>query len=284
MLFSNDSINFLIAISPLIAIKLLKIWNLFDAYRCAVRTNSSRFEKLRKRDKDPWLAVFISSIIPGLGHLYIKKIWLGILLLILFLLLSAIIPSATLFFAAFVVYHSYSVSPVRREKTKKIILTISLLVLIKFSINTYVESRYIPSETMSPTLQVNDRLIIDKLSYSFKAPERGDIVIFHPTDALKEKNFTEALIQRIVGLPGDKIEIKNGKVYINNQPLEEKYIQEPPDYTFNLITVPPDSYFVLGDNRNNSYDSSYWGFVPRENIIGRAVIRYGPLERIGLIE
>ncbi|WP_324293509.1 MULTISPECIES: signal peptidase I [Moorena] len=147
-----------------------------------------------------------------------------------------------------------------------------------------VEARYIPSGSMLPTLQINDRLIINKWSYSFQEIQRKDIVVFLPTEKLKEQNFKDAFISRIIGLPGDKIEVNGGKVYVNNQPLEENYIEEPPQYSWGPVTVPPDSYTVLGDNRNNSYDSHHWGFVPRENIIGKATKRFWPLDRAGAIK
>lgn len=164
--------------------------------------------------------------------------------------------------------------------------TIALSAVLAFGIRSFVaEARYIPSGSMLPTLQINDRLIIDKISYNFQNPDRGDIIVFSPTDALKQQNFKDAFIKRLIGLPGDKVEVKEGKVYVNNQPLnQENYIEEKPNYTFGPVTVPPNQYLVLGDNRNNSYDSHYWGFVPRDRIIGRAVVRFWPLNRVGEID
>lgn len=108
--------------------------------------------------------------------------------------------------------------------------------------------------------------------------------MFSQTKALKQQNIKDAVIHRVIGVPGDKVEVKGGKVYINNQPLEENYIEEAPDYQLGPVTVPANSYFVLGDNRNNSFDSHYWGFVPRENIIGKATKRFWPPERMGAIK
>ncbi len=164
--------------------------------------------------------------------------------------------------------------------------TIALSAVLAFGIRSFVaEARYIPSGSMLPTLQINDRLIIDKISYNFRNPDRGDIIVFSPTDTLKKQNFKDAFIKRLIGLPGDKVEVKEGKVYVNNQPLnQENYIEEKPNYTFGPVTVPPNQYLVLGDNRNNSYDSHYWGFVPRDRIIGRAVVRFWPLNRVGEID
>jgi signal peptidase I len=141
------------------------------------------------------------------------------------------------------------------------------------------EARYIPSGSLLPTLQINDRILIDKHTYQSEAPQRGDIVIFNPTEELKKQNFHTPFLHRVIGLPGETIEIKTGKVYINSRPLQEDYIVEPPMYQFGPSKIPANSYFVLGDNRNNAYDSHYWGFVPRSLIFGKAIGIYCPLER-----
>jgi signal peptidase I len=143
------------------------------------------------------------------------------------------------------------------------------------------EARYIPSESMLPTLEINDRLIVEKISYHFRKPERGDVIVFSPTDALKQQDYKEAFIKRVIGIPGDVVEVRNSVVYVNGQKLKENYIFEPPNYQYPPTKVPPGQYLVLGDNRNNSYDSHYWGFVPFENIIGRATVRFWPPDRIG---
>ena len=163
--------------------------------------------------------------------------------------------------------------------------TVALSAVLAFGIRTFVaEARYIPSGSMLPTLQINDRLIIDKVSYHFTQPERGDIVVFQPTEELRQQNFKDAFIKRIIGLPGDTVEVKDDTVFVNGEALSENYLQDYPDYEWGPQTVPEDQYLVLGDNRNNSYDSHYWGFVPRENIIGRAVVRFWPLNRLGGVE
>lgn len=162
--------------------------------------------------------------------------------------------------------------------------TVALSVILALGIRTFVaEARWIPSESMVPTLQVNDKLIVDKLSYHFTSPQHGDIIVFSPTDNIKKNDPTlkDAFIKRVIGLPGDKVEVKGERVYINDQPQRENYIKEAPYYQFPPVIVPPDSYLVLGDNRNNSFDSHFWGFVPRDHIIGRAIVRFWPPNRIG---
>ncbi|MGA1283943.1 MAG: signal peptidase I [Prochlorothrix sp.] len=162
------------------------------------------------------------------------------------------------------------------------IKTIGLSAVLAFGIRTFIaEARYIPSSSMLPTLQINDRLIVDKVAYRFTEPERGDIVVFNPTDALIAQNFRDAFIKRIIGLPGDVVEVYGGKVYINGQALEENYIQDAPEYVYGPETVPEGQYLVLGDNRNNSYDGHSWGFVPRDRIIGRATVLFWPPSRVG---
>lgn len=165
--------------------------------------------------------------------------------------------------------------------------TIGLSLVLALGIRHFVaEARYIPSESMVPTLQVHDRLIIEKITYHLHPPQRDDIIVFWPTDRLKQQNpeLKDAFIKRVIGLPGDKVEVKNGTVFINDKPLREKYIAAKPDYQWGPQVVPADSYLVLGDNRNNSYDSHFWGFVPQKNIIGRAVFRFWPPNRIGEID
>lgn len=182
--------------------------------------------------------------------------------------------------------------PTRENVWVEILKTLGLSAVLAFGIRTFVaEARYIPSRSMVPTLQVDDRLIIDKVSYHFQDPQRGDIVVFMPpeeaaivcTGPRAPTTNKDAYIKRIIALPGETVEVKQGQVLINGKAIKEDYLEEVPDYQYGPRVVPENSYLVLGDNRNNSCDSHYWGFVPRQNIIGRAIVRFWPLGRMGEI-
>lgn len=163
--------------------------------------------------------------------------------------------------------------------------TIGLSVVLALGIRHFVaEARYIPSGSMEPTLQINDRLVIEKISYHLNPPQHGDIVVFWPPDSLTAPGKRrDAFIKRIIGLPGDVVEVRDGEVLRNGEVLAEPYIKAAPDYKWGPEEVPEASYLVLGDNRNSSYDSHAWGFVPQENIIGKAVVRFWPPDRLGLL-
>ncbi|MCF3572618.1 signal peptidase I [Planktothrix agardhii 1806] len=164
------------------------------------------------------------------------------------------------------------------------IVILAIALGLSLLIRTFVaEPRFIPSDSMFPTLEINDRLVIEKVSYYLKSPQFGDIIVFTPPSQLQEIGYgaDQAFIKRIIGKPGQIIEVKNGRVYIDNEPQFERYIAEEPHYQLSPVKVPDNSYFMMGDNRNDSNDSHVWGFLPKENIIGRAVFRFWPIERFG---
>lgn len=148
---------------------------------------------------------------------------------------------------------------------------------------TLVQARVIPSGSMERTVLIGDHLIVSRIGYDagipftgwhiplWREPKRQQIIVFRAPLA-----GNPDFIKRVIGLPGDTLEIKQGVVTINGKPLDEPYREDPPNPLENraAVRVPPNEFFMMGDNRENSYDSRYWGFVPRENIIGTPLMIY----------
>ena len=169
-----------------------------------------------------------------------------------------------------------------REYAEALLVSVILAALI---IVFVAQSFLVEGSSMEPSFHDGQRLMVEKVSYRFGEPKRGDVVVFRYPSAPRRK-----FIKRIIGLPGDEITIKNGFLHINGQRLEEDYINGPTygTYsapTFGPVLVPDGHYFVLGDNRRNSDDSRYpdVGFVPRKNLVGRALFVYWPLNQISWI-
>ena len=162
--------------------------------------------------------------------------------------------------------------PVRQPNShivREIIETLLLTFFIFWLVNSMVGRYRIDGSSMNPTLRDGQYLIINNISYYLNDPIHGDIIVFHhPRSELN-------LIKRVIGLPGDTVEIANNEVRVNGILLDEPYIQEAPRYAYSGI-VPEDQFFVLGDNRNNSSDSHSWSFLPRDNIVGKAMFIYWP--------
>jgi len=149
------------------------------------------------------------------------------------------------------------------------------------------EARYIASGSMEPTLAVGDKLIIDKHTFRAASPQRADVILYLPPPQISESSASQdALIHRIVGLPGETVEVRDGQVFIDEVPLDEPYLAEPAsiDYEYGPEMIPEDAYFVLGDNRNNAFDSHIWGILPGEMILGKVIGIYCPVERQNLLD
>lgn len=197
------------------------------------------------------------------------------------------------------------------EIIETVVFVLVMVIIIRFFIG---EIRWIPSGSMKPTLIEGDRIIVERYSRFFTTPKRGDIIVFYPPSTKLSRNPLPLLarltgikckdiayIKRVIGLPGDKLEIKfnqdnSAYVYINDEKYEEEYVKSIYEFspcsdanTIALmpegavkcgpITIPEDNYFMMGDNRGSSYDSRYWGTITSKNIVGRAVAVFWPIKR-----
>jgi signal peptidase I len=184
-----------------------------------------------------------------------------------------------------------------REWVESIVIALAIAIVIQTFL---VQAFKIPSGSMIPTFNIGDRIFVNKFLYSarvpfvnwklpildIKEPKRGDRIVFvSPEDPKKD------FVKRLIAFGGEKVEIKDGKILINGRAPEEGYLKDV--YYYNAgdygregksIIVPPNSYFALGDNSANSRDSRYWGFVPRKNLVGKAVVIYWPLNRMKLVK
>ena len=161
-----------------------------------------------------------------------------------------------------------------RETLETILLTVIIFVVL----NTATGRFQVRGSSMEPTLRDGQYLVISKLVYWVHPPERGDIIVFQPPN-----NPSDDYIKRIVGLPGERIEIRDGGVWVDGAPIEESYIANPGSYS-GAWSLGDEEYFVLGDNRNNSSDSHSWGLLPQENIVGKAWLCYWPPEEWSMVD
>ena len=159
-----------------------------------------------------------------------------------------------------------------------IILLVSFVLVFGFVRPFVVEAFWIPSASMVPTLKYGDRVLVNKFIYRFTEPQRGDIIVFKSVEG-----DDQDLIKRVVGVPGDEIAVRGGKLFVNGEPQKEPYVNKKyPDRSFYApTTVPKDHVFAMGDNRANSQDSRVFGPVPEKNIEGEAFLRFWPPDRIG---
>ncbi len=164
------------------------------------------------------------------------------------------------------------------EVIREIVETLLLTLLIFWLVNAVIGRNRIEGPSMQPNFWTGEYLISSKTSYYLDDPQRGDVIVFrHPN------NSGTNLIKRVIGLPGDTVMVRDQKVYVNGEALDEPYINSPPAYSGEWV-VPEGNYFVLGDNRNNSSDSHNWNFVPRENIIGKALAVLWPPDKWGYVD
>ena len=171
----------------------------------------------------------------------------------------------------------------RKQGYEWLVLVAASLAVALFVRGFLIQAFYIPSESMVPTLVKNDRVLVNKLSYKLHDVHRGDVVVFKAPPGAATAEVKD-LIKRVVGLPGETIEGRNGSIFINSKPLDEPYL--PPDVRsrdFPPEKIPPDKFYVLGDNRQDSRDSTFFHAIDEAAIIGRAFVKIWPLSDLGLL-
>ncbi len=170
-----------------------------------------------------------------------------------------------------------------RRQLLPLLAWVAVALLLRWAV---IEPRWIPSGSMLPALQLQDRVLVEKVRARLhRHPPLGSVVVFHPPAVLQEAGYdpASALIKRVVGRAGDSIEVRGGQLWRNGEPLPGDWNPEPIDYTLGPLTVPAGHLLVLGDNRNASLDSHLWGPLSEEQLIGTAIWRYWPLARFGPI-
>ncbi len=300
-------------IALLLSTGVLGLVALFDAHRVVRRGGDPAFEADRRRTKDPWLGYLLNRILPGLGHAYLGK-WVGAALWVLgtlamIVVLGLVDPDTSRYLyvllsvvSALAGWQAYRAAPMRREASSRPVATLSLVVVllalgqtgVEIGLRSRVQAFRIPTTSMEPTFEVGDLLLATRTPGSL--PPAGALVVFrHPRDPRR------AFLKRAIGLPGERIEIRDRVVYVDDRRLDEPYVTlsnqrpRPRSYlnpriyppgagnrdNYGPIRVPEGHVFVLGDSRDNSDDSRYFGFVPVRDMVGRAYKIYSPFSRQG---
>lgn len=180
-----------------------------------------------------------------------------------------------------------SVSSFFLDLVETLVIGISLFLVIYLF---FMQPHQVSGQSMEPNLHNSDYVLTDKISYRVGEPKRGDVVVIHAPEAANCPTGTGCdFIKRLLGLPGDTVEVKDNAIYINGAPLDEEYIADDVmtvagNYTRDrVVTLGPDQYFVVGDNRMHSSDSRAWGPITKDGIVGRAFVRYWPVPDMGVI-
>lgn len=310
-LFAPDG-NTVTGLLTILVAATVYLFNLFDAYNTVRPLPKASPRDIYQPHQNRWYAIFLSQILPGFGHLYLQRtglggmfLGMGVLLAYLANLYPILLPIPPIVWAI-ACYHLYRITPTPQYPITHradapppvpplwpsqhwIIVTVMAgLILVRLTIgyiptwvNQGVLQCIVPSVSMEPTLQIDDRIFVQR-DPGYR-PQAGDLIVFQvPVDAIAILDISpETLfVKRIIGLPNQTVEIRQGQIWIDQVPLTEGYNASAPAYTIAPVKIPPATYFVLGDNRNESADSHVWGFLPVNDIVGKAYKVYWPPSRI----
>jgi signal peptidase I len=275
----------LLMIWPLIA---LHIWNIPDAYRCASRTNTGAFETQRRQTKDAWLAVFLTRLLPGIGHFYLKRILWGIVFLIGAVVLISVgkLPFGRVLWGVYLglaCYAAYVSCKGRRETLRAMVVAVPVLICFQICLLSVFSGRYqafrVPTSSMAPTLRPGDFILVEKGRIT--RPERGDVVV------LVDPRERKKMIKRVVAVGGESVSMEAGRIYVDGSELRMEPFNDLPreelmrrpglgEFSWN---IPRGYLFVMGDNVLNSFDSRQFGPIPIDDVIGPVFKIYWPLSR-----
>jgi signal peptidase I len=284
----------LLALLPLLGLYGFALW---DSYHTVTRSRIPAAIGLETHanPSDPWYPALLSHVLPGLGQLYLQKAVAGGLLLVAGISTSFLanfypywLPLPPLLWALGCGHAYWSATSRNGRQGKWLALLLAAIIFLRFTISSgpvvvqrLLEQCIVPSISMLPTLQVNDRIFVRQ--WGEYVPTVGDIVVFYNPEEVVGENPTQntpLAVKRVIALPGQEVEVRAGQVWLDGLPLVEPYLAEPPGYQWGPEIVTPDHVFVLGDNRNTSRDSRIWGFLPQRLILGRAYKIYWPPHRV----
>ena len=310
-LFSSRTSIILSLLLNLFGRIVLPVYASLDVFRITKRHNTDDFERERTLSKDPWLAVFLSVILPGSGHIYLRKWIVGILLIVSFSVLSLLFRSNIYAqFAVFVlwavalthVYVTWSLHRLRIEHSLILIVLLCICFLKSFLLprvesQFFVQmSRLSTGTSMSPTIENGSYMILDRFTYRWRNPKVGEIIAFFAPANVSSDVVTPSC-KRIIAVGGETVQFFNDDVYVDGQkrkfgvqtnhftytgpipPIDSFGDSNNPYLRYGLLEpyiVPEEHYFVLGDNRRYSVDSRYYGAIPRQDIYGKVVKSFRP--------